>query len=161
MPPDKIVIRRGRRFHKNDWPDLHELLNKPTTLLLYPGPTGWHNYLIIKPFAPKINMSIFCIVCCTLCGKIKPYLCAVFFFSSPFHLLNKLAIDGRRLFLVTDRRERVNYFVVSLSCVGSSGLGLQIKRSKLALSTGSCYCVDGQDTVVLQGPSPLRRINWH
>ena len=73
----------------------------------------------------------------------------------------KLAIDGRRLFLVTDRRERVNYFVVSLSCVGSSGLGLQIKWSKLALSTGSCYCVDGQDTVVLQGPSPLRRINWH
>ena len=73
----------------------------------------------------------------------------------------KLDIDGRRLFLVTDRRERVNYFVVSLSCVGSSGLGLQIKWSKLALSTGSCYCVGGQDTVVLQGPSPLRRINWH
>ena len=58
LPPDKIVIRRGRRFHKNDWPDLHELLDKPTTLLLYPGPTGWHNYLIIKPFAPKINMSL-------------------------------------------------------------------------------------------------------
>lgn len=146
MPPDKIVIRRGRRFHKNDWPDLHELLNKPTTLLLYPGPTGWHNYLIIKPFAPKINMS----------------LSAVFFSHhlSAYSTM-KLDIDGRRLFLVTDRRERVNYFVVSLSCVGSSGLGLQIKLSKLALSTGSCYCVGGQDTVVLQGPSPLRRINWH
>ncbi|XP_058963546.2 tRNA-uridine aminocarboxypropyltransferase 2-like [Pocillopora verrucosa] len=40
LSPDKIVIRRGRRFHKNDWPDLHELLDKPTTLLLYPGPTA-------------------------------------------------------------------------------------------------------------------------
>ena len=40
LPPEKLVIRRGRRFYENSWPDLHKLLNKPTTLLLYPGPTG-------------------------------------------------------------------------------------------------------------------------
>lgn len=40
LPPEKLVIRRGRRFYENNWPGLHKLLNKPTTLLLYPGPTG-------------------------------------------------------------------------------------------------------------------------
>ena len=84
LPPDKIVIRRGRRFHKNDWPDLHELLNKPTTLLLYPGPTGWHNYLIIKPFAPKINMSLSAVHFVVKSNPIS----VLFFFSSPFRLLN-------------------------------------------------------------------------
>lgn len=125
LPPDKIVIRRGRRFHKNDWPDLHELLNKPTTLLLYPGPTGGHNYLIIKPFAPKINMSLSAVHFVVKSNPIS----VLFFFSHHLSAYStmKLDIDGRRLFLVTDRRERVNYFVVSLSCVGSSGLGLQIK----------------------------------
>ena len=41
MPPEKLVIRRGRRFNsKTDWPELHKIMTKPTTLLLYPGPEG-------------------------------------------------------------------------------------------------------------------------
>lgn len=117
LPPDKIVIRRGRRFHKNDWPDLHELLDKPTTLLLYPGPTGWHNYLIIKPFAPKINMSIFCIVCCTLCGKIKPYLCAVFFFLitfPPTQQCNLLLMGEDSFWSLTEGKELITLLYPSL-----------------------------------------------
>ena len=115
LPPDKIVIRRGRRFHKNDWPDLHELLDKPTTLLLYPGPTGWHNYLIIKPFAPKINMSIFCIACCTLCGKIKPYLCAVFFSHHLSAYSTNLLLMGEDSFWsLTEGKELITLLYPSL-----------------------------------------------
>lgn len=40
LPPEKIFIRRGRRFYKNDHPDLHNMITKPTTLLLYPGPSA-------------------------------------------------------------------------------------------------------------------------
>ena len=41
LPPEKLVIRRGRRFNsKTDWPELHKIMTKPTTLLLYPGPEG-------------------------------------------------------------------------------------------------------------------------
>jgi len=40
LPSEKLVIRRGRRFFKHDCPDLHKILTKPTTLLLYPGPSA-------------------------------------------------------------------------------------------------------------------------
>lgn len=49
LPPEKLVIRRGRRFYENNWPDLHKLLNKPTTLLLYPGPTAENIKTLEKP----------------------------------------------------------------------------------------------------------------
>ena len=40
LPPEKLKILRGRRFYKNDYPDLHKMITEPTTLLLYPGPAG-------------------------------------------------------------------------------------------------------------------------
>lgn len=40
MPPGKLFIHRGRRFYNSEYPDLHKLITKPTTLLLYPGPAA-------------------------------------------------------------------------------------------------------------------------
>ena len=40
LPPEQLLICRGRRFFKSDWPILHEKVAKATTLLLYPGPEG-------------------------------------------------------------------------------------------------------------------------
>ena len=56
LPPEKLVIRRGRRFYENNWPDLHKLLNKPTTLLLYPGPTGL-SIVISLNFTVTLNLN--------------------------------------------------------------------------------------------------------
>ena len=116
LPPDKIVIRRGRRFHKNDWPDLHELLNKPTTLLLYPGPTGWHNYLIIKPFAPKINMSISSLSAVHFVVKSNPISVLFFFLITfpPTQQCNLILMGEDSFWSLTEGKELITLLYPSL-----------------------------------------------
>ncbi|XP_073244458.1 tRNA-uridine aminocarboxypropyltransferase 2-like [Porites lutea] len=58
LPPEKLVIRRGRRFNsKSDWPELHKIMTKPTTLLLYPGPEA-ENIKKMDKLAPGEHYDI-------------------------------------------------------------------------------------------------------
>ncbi|XP_074628834.1 tRNA-uridine aminocarboxypropyltransferase 2-like isoform X2 [Acropora palmata] len=57
LSPDKLFVKRGRRFYKNDNPDLHKIITKPTTLLLYPGPTA-ENIKSLKQLPPGEHYDV-------------------------------------------------------------------------------------------------------